>query len=280
MRSGDADLTCLVCGRELVDVSLELGDRRLLRCANCGIRVLDPAPGSSDLESEYGADYPPFALAGRVPGLLTRFRRGWYTARKERWIRGLRFKSVLDVGCGTGEFLIQLRRRGIDVHGLEPSGFAAKHAASLGLDVFPGGVAEYRPGRTFDLITLWNVIEHMPDPAGDLIRLRDLLAPDGTIVILTPDAGSRQAGAFGPDWAGLEVPRHLQLLDPSSLNALAAKAGLSQVGARPARVDHYYIGLASLASAVRRRGLLKATALAPAVFTGHDSMLVVWLRAA
>jgi len=244
------------------------------------VRVLDPAPTAVELETEYGANYAPFALAARSPGLLARFRRAWYTARKERWIRGLRFKSVLDVGCGTGEFLIKLRRRGVDVHGLEPSRFAAGYATSLGLDVFQGGVAAYRPEQKFDLITLWNVIEHLQDPAGDLARLRDLLAPDGTIVILTPNIGSRQANAFGPDWAGLEVPKHLQLFDASSLRSLAAKTWLSQVDVRAARIDHVYIGLASWVAARGRRGLLGATPLAPAIFGGDDSMLVVWLRRA
>jgi len=233
-----------------------------------------------ELQTEYSANYAPFALAARSPGLLTRFRRAWYTARKERWIRALRFKSVLDVGCGTGEFLIKLRQRGIEVHGLEPSKFAAAYASSVGLDVFQGGVAEYRPGRSFDLITLWNVIEHLPDPAGDMARLRDLLATDGTIVILTPNIGSHQADAFGRDWTGLEVPKHLQLFDASSLRTLATKGGLAQVGVRRARIDHVYIGMASWAAAKRRRGSLGATRLAPAIFSGDDSMLVVWLRRA
>ena len=269
-----------MCGGELDGAALALGERRFLRCGQCGVRVLDPAPVALELESEYGADYPPFALAARSPGIVTRFRRAWYTARKEGWIRGLRFKSVLDVGCGTGEFLVKLRRRGMEVHGLEPSRFAAGYAASLGLDVFQGAVAEYRPGQTFDLITLWNVIEHLPNPVRDLSRLRDLLAPDGTIVILTPNIGSHQADAFGRDWAGLEVPRHLQLFDASSMRALAAKTGLSQVAVRPARIDHVYLGLASWAGANHRRGWLGAARLAPAVITGDDSMLIVWLRRA
>jgi SAM-dependent methyltransferase len=190
----------------------------------------------------------------------------------------LRFKSVLDVGCGTGEFLISLRRRGIDVHGVEPSAFAASYAAGVGLDIFHGDVGEYSPGRTFDLITLWNVIEHLRKPADDLNRLRQLLAPGGTIVILTPDVGSHQAHAFGRDWAGLEVPKHLQLFDGSSVRALAANAGLSQVRVRPARVDHLYIGLMSLRSATRRQGSIKAARLVSAVFSGSDSMLVAWFR--
>ena len=262
------------------EVVLHLGERRFLRCSACGLRVLDPVPGVNELESEYGEDYAPFVLASRSAGLVTRFRRGWYTARRLRWVRGLQFHSVLDVGCGTGEFLINLRQRGIDVHGLEPSEFAAAFAGSLGLDVFQGVVAAYRPERTFDLITLWNVIEHMTDPAGDLARLRDLLAPTGTMVILTPDASSPQAARFGRDWAGLEVPRHLQLFDAASLAILATKTGLSKSVRRPVRIDHYYIGMASWASVLRRRGWRSAVRLAPASFRGEDSMLVYWFRRA
>lgn len=271
-------MRCAVCGGEAHEVVLDLGDRRLLRCKQCGVRFLDPIPDFKELEKEYSEGYAPFALASRSPGPVTRFRRDWYTARRRRWIRGLQFKSVLDVGCGTGEFLLKLRQSGVDVHGLEPSEFAARFAASQGLDVFQGSVADYRPGRTFDLITLWNVVEHLTEPAGDLARLRALLAPGGTIAILTPDAGSPQAARFGLDWAGLEVPKHLHLFDSASLETLAGKAGLSQSGRLPARVDHFYIGLASWASARRRRGFSKAFRLVPAAFSGEDSMLVVWLR--
>ncbi|MFI5283125.1 MAG: class I SAM-dependent methyltransferase [Candidatus Dormibacterales bacterium] len=257
---------------------MDLGSRRFVRCANCGLRVLNPAPGPQELANEYDAGYAPFALAARSPDLATRFRRAWYTARRERWLSGLEFSSALDVGCGTGEFLLKLRRRGVDVRGLEPAAYAAQFAASSGLDVFQGGVSDYRPRRTFDLITLWNVVEHLPDPKGDLARLRELLAPAGTMVILTPDAGSHQARAFGRDWAGLEVPKHLVLLDRGSLRALAAKARLVEARVRRARIDHVYMGLASWAAAVRRRGWRKAIRLVPATFTGDDSMLVAWLR--
>jgi SAM-dependent methyltransferase len=257
---------------------LEIGERRFVRCSRCEVQVLDPAPDDLELEREYGANYPPFALAARAPSLLTRFRTSWYTARKEGWVRGLRFKSALDVGCGTGEFLISLRRRGIDVHGVEPSTFAASYAVAAGLDIFQGNVGEYSPGRTFDLITLWNVIEHLRRPTDDLKRLRQLLAPGGTVAILTPDVGSYQARAFGRDWAGLEVPKHLQLFDRSSLRALATNAGLSQVSVRPSRIDHLYIGLVSLRSAMRRQGSINAARFVSAVLSGSDSMLVAWFR--
>jgi len=267
-----------VCGGESDEVVLDLGAWHFLQCPRCGLRVLDPAPNAEELESEFGASYAPYALATRASDLTTRFRRGWYTARRRRWIRGLRYSSVLDVGCGTGEFLLDIRRSGVEVHGLEPSPFAAGYAASLGLDVFQGTVAAYRPERSFDLITLWNVIEHMPDPSGDLARLRDLLAPAGAVVILTPNAGSHQAAAFGRDWAGLEVPKHLQLFDAASLGRLAARTGLVPEGRQSARVDHLYIGVASWVSARRRIGTMRALRLAPTVFRGEDSMLVVRLR--
>lgn len=270
-------MKCPVCGGDFREVVLDLGKRRFLRCAGCGLRVLDPIPSASELESEYGDEYAPFVLASSSPGLVTRFRRAWYTDRRLKWIRGLQFNSVLDVGCGTGEFLFKLRQRGIDVHGLEPSAFAGGFARSRGLDVFQGLVGDYQPNRTFDLITLWNVLEHMTDPAADLGRLRSLLAPEGTIVILTPNAGSPQAARFGRDWAGLEVPKHLHLFDGPSLSRLAAKTGFSKLHQRPARVDHYYIGVASWLSSLRRLGWRNALRLAPAAFSGEDSMLVLWL---
>jgi hypothetical protein len=161
---------------------------------------------------------------------------------------------------------------------VEPSTFAASYAVAAGLDIFQGNVGEYSPGRTFDLITLWNVIEHLRRPTDDLKRLRQLLAPGGTVAILTPDVGSYQARAFGRDWAGLEVPKHLQLFDRSSLRALATNAGLSQVSVRPSRIDHLYIGLVSLRSAMRRQGSINAARFVSAVLSGSDSMLVAWFR--
>jgi len=114
---------------------------------------------------------------------------------------------------------------------VEPSTFAASYAAAAGLDIFQGNVREYSPGRTFDLITLWNVIEHLrrrpPTSTGsDSSSRRAERSPS------SPRTSARTRHAHLPDWAGLEVPKHLQLFDGSSLRALATNAGLSQVSVR------------------------------------------------
>lgn len=135
--------------------------------------------------------------------------------------------TLLDVGCGSGEFLQRMRDTGWRVLGTEPDpNAAARLQDRLGFRVFSNvGEVEAQPER-FDLITLSHVIEHVPDPLATLRQLARLLKPGGRLVITTPNAKGFGASLFGRFWRGLEPPRHFNVFTPESLSEALVGAGL------------------------------------------------------
>jgi SAM-dependent methyltransferase len=116
---------------------------------------------------------------------------------------------------------------GWKVSGLEPSLEASAYARDqLGLEVYRGTVEEVDfPAQRFDVITLWNVLEHLPDPNTILQRLSGWLKPDGLLVYNTPNLDSLDARLFGQFWIGYELPRHFVVFSRRSLTQLLARSG-------------------------------------------------------
>jgi SAM-dependent methyltransferase len=136
--------------------------------------------------------------------------------------------TLLDVGCGTGDFLAVMRSRtGWRVSGLEPTPGASRYAREVhGLEVQQGELPHGDlPSRCFDVVTMWHVLEHVPDPAAILAEVSRLLKADGVLVIAIPVSDSLEAEWFGPQWAGYDVPRHLVTFSRSSLTTLARNRG-------------------------------------------------------
>jgi SAM-dependent methyltransferase len=143
-------------------------------------------------------------------------------------------KRVLDVGAAGGSFLAAARERGYEPHGCEPStwmcAFAREH---YGLDLFPGTLFDMplKPG-TVDLLTLWDVIEHTPDPQAVLRRAHELLTPDGVLAMSYPDHGSLAARLLGSRWPFL-LTVHLYYFTPVTMSALLRRTGFEPLGYKP-----------------------------------------------
>lgn len=138
---------------------------------------------------------------------------------------------ILDVGCGSGLSLLRARDAGWQVMGIEPDAAAAKAAMSRGVDVVASQLEDLPStfnGR-FERVTLSHVIEHVHDPLAMLQRCKELLAPDGTLWLETPNLCSAGHAEFGADWRGLEPPRHLVLFSSRALTALLRRAGFVTV---------------------------------------------------
>lgn len=134
---------------------------------------------------------------------------------------------LLDVGCGSGEFLVQARMLGLCVHGIEASEAAAEAARASGIDCAAGGIEGLtNDAGVYDVIRLSHVLEHIADPVRALTLIADHLAPTGLCVIMCPNAGGAMAEYFGRDWFQLDPPRHLWGFTRPSLVTMLDRVGL------------------------------------------------------
>jgi SAM-dependent methyltransferase len=139
--------------------------------------------------------------------------------------------SLLDMGCSSGAFLQSLKGYGWDLYGIEMSVDAAQKARERsGANIFVGDIleAQFPPG-SFDVITCFDVFEHVYEPRKVMNKVGEWLKPGGIFYILVPNIESAERKIFGTYWHGLEMPRHLFHYSPGSLKSLADTAGLSEV---------------------------------------------------
>jgi len=219
----------------LEDLQLGLpGQYVLVRCNRCGLIYLNPRPGWEELVEHYPPHYEPFSRGagdeGGYGGMLL-----WTYGIRRRSRAVSRFRSggrLLDVGCGVGLFLDEMGRCGEWVlFGVEPVPVAAAAAREVfGLEVFEGTLMESGfAGDFFDIVTLWDVLEHVPDPSATIVEVHRVLKPGGVMIIQVPNPVSWQARLFGRYWAGYDAPRHLYSFPPEVLKNQLRDAGYEVV---------------------------------------------------
>jgi len=139
-------------------------------------------------------------------------------------------RALLDVGCGNGEFMAQMKTLGWRVRGIEPDPVAAAAARNAGLDVQQGFFTEASAVEgEFDAVTLSHVIEHLHFPSEMLRLCYRYLRPGGVVWIGTPNIDALGHERFGPAWQGLDPPRHLILFNVAILTGLLRDAGFADI---------------------------------------------------
>ena len=146
--------------------------------------------------------------------------------------------TLLDVGCGSGAFLQTAKSCGWDVVGVDPDPKAVANGLRLGLNVRQGGIEQFLgEEKSFDIITLSHVIEHVHDPAALLKAIYRLLKPGGQLWLETPNIDSLGHHYYMKNWRGLEPPRHLTLFNQYSLKKMLFATGFNAIqkksGPRP-----------------------------------------------
>lgn len=137
---------------------------------------------------------------------------------------------VLDVGCGSGLFLLAMRERGWQVHGVEPNRQAADFAQNtLHLPVTIGDIFQVNHEKLYDVITFWDVLEHTHSPHDVLKRAHSLLNQNGLLVINVPNWASLERRLFKTKWIGIDAPRHLYHFSPGTITRLLKNCGFSVV---------------------------------------------------
>ncbi len=244
-------VTCPICGTAESAPYLSGPDRahprqglyQLVRCVGCGLVYQNPRPAPDTWAEHYPPSYAPHHAGGR-PSLARRlgWRHGLELYRRCRFVgRHLAGGELLDVGCATGTFLAGVQSFGTwRVWGIEPGLAAARAARRRGLNVLVARFEEVAlHPASLDALTLWDVLEHLPDPVAALARARAALRPAGFVFLNVPVLDSLDARLFGPYWCGLDLPRHLTLFDRASLAACLAAAGLEPVSQGHPTGGHY-----------------------------------------
>jgi 2-polyprenyl-3-methyl-5-hydroxy-6-metoxy-1,4-benzoquinol methylase len=151
-------------------------------------------------------------------------------------------KTALDYGCGTGEFVSYLNAKGIQAEGYEPTPSAFENASNRNIKVYN---TLDSINQTYDVITLFHVLEHVDDYMETLNELKGRLNPNGILVIAVPNYKSYDATFYKEKWAGWDVPRHLWHFNRKDISNIADEAYLELIKIKPMPFDAYYISMIS-----------------------------------
>lgn len=209
---------------------------RVVECPKCSWIRQNPRPSRDSIAYYYPVDYENYIRSIEdEPSLLKRWDRR-YGMLKRRWaVERLQAKGrLLDVGCATGNFLHEMQSAGWEVTGVEPSAQAAAYAQKrfdLTVDVGTLRQAEL-PSNSFDVLTMWDVFEHLHTPWADVIEAHRLLADGGLLVLRIPNMESPERRLFGSFWLGWDLPRHLYFVPRDALAAALSNLGFVVEGTR------------------------------------------------
>lgn len=262
------DVRCPICG-DNADSSLWLtcGDRlseprlknyRIVRCSGCGLGFLNPRPDAATIGNSYREEgYDPFlslsqprSLTERIYRLARRWTLGWKRRLTVRLVQP--GGAVLDVGCGTGEYLNAIKDA-YHTTGVEPDERAALWAQrNYKLTVLTGDAFHPDlPDEGYDLVTLWHSLEHTFAPVEVMRRVRGLLKPGGTALIALPNHHSLDAALYADRWVPLDAPRHLWHFAPNQIKKLASITGFKLIRSGMLPLDTFYNVLMSEQLALR-----------------------------
>tara|TARA_R110002126_G_scaffold84694_4_gene205724 strand:+ start:297 stop:1142 length:846 start_codon:yes stop_codon:yes gene_type:complete len=155
-------------------------------------------------------------------------------------------KNLLDVGCGTGDFLQTAQQNNWQVSGIEPNE-QARHIANKKTNnsVFEIEALLKFESNSFDVITLWHVLEHLPNLEDHIRVFKKLLKPKGTLIIAIPNYKSYDAKHYKQFWAAYDVPRHLWHFNQASISKLVSKQSLKVKKVKPMWFDSFYVSMLS-----------------------------------
>ncbi|WP_423820284.1 class I SAM-dependent methyltransferase [Salinimicrobium sp. TIG7-5_MAKvit] len=179
-------------------------------------------------------------------------------SRKLNWIGQEKTGTVkiLDVGAGTGDFLLAAKKRRWKVFGAEPNSGARALASKKGVEL-EEETRGFSSG-SFDVITMWHVLEHVPNLEEQIEELYRLLKPDGLLVIAVPNFKSDDAQKYKEHWAAYDVPRHLYHFSPSAIEKIFNSSGFLLTSQKGLFFDSFYVSLLSEKYASGASNVLKA----------------------
>jgi 2-polyprenyl-3-methyl-5-hydroxy-6-metoxy-1,4-benzoquinol methylase len=252
-------------------------------CNACGFRLTNPRPDNKSIGNYYKSENY-ISHNDESSGLINsiyRIVRSYTLRAKLRLIERLNggVGKLLDVGCGTGSFLESCKSNGWQITGVETDATVRIIAQDKLKVQVHQDLSEIPSSDSFDIITLWHVLEHVPNLNDTVIRLSMHLAPNGTLLVAVPNSNSFDAYYFKEYWAAYDVPRHLYHFTPSTIEKLFKKLKLQLIETKPMVFDAFYIAMLSTRYQTGKTNYLKSLQVgmrsnANARKTGDSSSLI------
>jgi SAM-dependent methyltransferase len=215
-----ADDTKLVFKRKDLTYHTSEHEFCAVRCRQCGLVYVNPRPTLEEIHAYYPEEFYDTQInAGQLL-----HEKEQQLLLKYQYVKNLRPGTLLDVGCSKGEFLFFMQQKGWEVHGID---FSTKPPNVFGLDIVYGDfeAAGYKP-ESFDLVTLWAVLEHMYEPKQVLLKVQHVIKPGGKIVLLVTNFKSLPAWLMRHD----DIPRHTTLFTKRTLRDMLRRTGFTPDG--------------------------------------------------
>lgn len=254
----DARHACPICGHSNVtffsrvkDYSISQETFSLCNCSSCHFLFTADAPGHAEIGKYYASDAyisHTDSKKGLIENLYQIVRKQTLSGKRKliNQFFNLRKGSILDYGCGTGAFLHEMKSHGWKVDGIEPDEGARRKAEQLnGITIGLPDTLSVLPNASFDIITMWHVLEHVHNLNEVIEQLKQLLTPNGKLIVAVPNYTSQDAAHYGTYWAAYDVPRHLYHFSPFAMECLMKNHGLQIVHKKGMWFDSFYVAMLS-----------------------------------
>ena len=246
---------CPICEHENLTDHISCTDHFLsgetfviTKCANCSFLFTNPRPAEEQLSRYYKSDaYISHSdKANNITNSLYKIARHFTLRGKLKLIDSLNTtKSILDYGCGTGDFLLTCKKNGWKISGLEPDNSARDIAIDKTHANIHSSIEQIDAKNKSGVITLWHVLEHVSDLDAVVSRLKAKLDNQGKLVIAVPNYQSFDAQHYKEYWAAFDVPRHLYHFSQDTMQLLLQKHDLKIIDRIPMKLDSFYVSLLS-----------------------------------
>ena len=247
---------CPVCQSQTFEETLTVKDYtvsqeqfKIVTCKKCGFRFTNPRPDGDAIGEYYKAESY-ISHTNTSKGLISKIYqevRKFTLKGKLNLINRLSPQKgkLLDVGCGTGMFLNVARENGWKVNGIEPDAGARAIAEQTNQIKIKDEVLLSYQDETFDVISLWHVLEHIHQLNETIEWLKARLSKDGSLIIAVPNYESKDASIYQEQWAAYDVPRHLYHFSQNNIKELFAKHGFELKETLPMKFDSFYVSMLS-----------------------------------
>jgi 2-polyprenyl-3-methyl-5-hydroxy-6-metoxy-1,4-benzoquinol methylase len=246
---------CPICGSSDIKNHIVCKDHlksnesfALVKCVKCSFVFTNPRPTKETIGFYYDSDkyyshHNSFSIIGMVYSFIKKIN----LSNKVKLINKIadnKKGKLLDYGCGQGDFLNSVKENGWNITGVEIDNDARKNSIEKVGDVIKANI-DYIKNETFQVITLWHVLEHIHDLDFTFKKIKSLLDKEGKLIIAVPNYMSYDGEFFKEEWAAYDVPRHLYHFDRDTLKLFAAKHKMKVKEEHPLLFDAYYISLLS-----------------------------------